>query len=339
MKIGIKRPVPALCGLLWFTCPLAGQEPDWKLVGDAAWQARDSQAECVFADRLWIMGGWFQSYEAPPRDVWSSRDGLNWSQVTSAAPWIHSDLPMNLTFDDRMWMMGGWYNGRLPGHSASNGVWASPDGAAWEQVTAGAGWSPRLAGVAVEFKDRMWMLGGTENYYFGDAASLKNDVWSSADGAVWKSATASAAWSPRAYHQAVVLKEKIYVLGGGNYVPEYHAQNDVWSSPDGVNWTCETESAPWAPRLWFSAAVYRDRIWVLGGWSKEHENFADVWSSADGRTWDKLETATIWKARHEHSVFVFQDKLWLAGGHAKPLSNEVWSLELPADWVPTRSAR
>lgn len=92
MKIGIKRPVPALCGLLWFTCPLAGQEPDWKLVGDAAWQARDSQAECVFADRLWIMGGWFQSYEAPPRDVWSSRDGLNWSQVTSAAPWIHSDL-------------------------------------------------------------------------------------------------------------------------------------------------------------------------------------------------------------------------------------------------------
>jgi hypothetical protein len=85
--------------------------------------------------------------------------------------------------------------------------------------------------------------------------------------------------------------------------------------------------------------VYRDRIWVLGGWSKEHENFADVWSSADGRSWEKLETATIWKARHEHSVFVHQDRLWLAGGHAKPLSNEVWSLELPKDWVPTQSAR
>ena len=28
--------------------------------------------------------------------------------------------------------MGGWYNGRLPGHSASNQVWFSTDGKAWE---------------------------------------------------------------------------------------------------------------------------------------------------------------------------------------------------------------
>jgi hypothetical protein len=128
------------------------------------------------------------------------------------------------------------------------------------------------------------MLGGTENYYFGDDTSLKNDVWSSADGKTWKQETAKAAWSPRAYHQAVTLNDKIYVLGGGNYVPTYHAKNDVWSSSDGVNWTCETECAPWEPRLWFSAAVYRGRMWVLGGWSKEKDNFGDVWHSADGKT-------------------------------------------------------
>ena len=33
------------------------------------------------------------------------------------------------------------------------------------------------------------MLGGTENYYFGDEKSLKNDVWSSADGKEWKQET------------------------------------------------------------------------------------------------------------------------------------------------------
>ncbi len=69
-----------------------------------------------------------------------------------------------------------------------------------------------------------------------------------------------AAWSPRAYHQAVVLNEKIYVFGGGNYTPAYHAKNDVWSSGDGVTWTCETQAAPWEPRLWFSAAVYRANV-------------------------------------------------------------------------------
>ena len=41
-----------------------------------------------------------------------------------------------------MWLMGGWFNGRLKGHSASNEVWSSADGANWEQVAKEAGWSP-----------------------------------------------------------------------------------------------------------------------------------------------------------------------------------------------------
>jgi hypothetical protein len=119
----------------------------------------------------------------PPRDVWSSSDGKVWQNcVEKNAPWLHSDLPMNITFADKMWIMGGWYKGRLPGHSASNQVWSSADGVKWEQATASAGWSPRLAAGLVEHRGRMWMLGGTENYYFGDDTSLKNDVWSSADG-------------------------------------------------------------------------------------------------------------------------------------------------------------
>lgn len=307
---------------------------DWVLETTAPWQARDSQVEFVLDDQLWIGGGWFQSFEAPPRDVWSSVDGKTWKLVTSQAPWKHSDLAMGITFQNKAWVMGGWFNGRLPGHSASNEVWSSNDGIAWKQVSSAAGWSPRLAAGLVEHRGSLWMLGGTENYYFGDATSTKNDVWSSSDGQTWTQATAKAAWSPRAYHQAVALNDKMYVLGGGNYVPTYEARNDVWSSSDGVNWTCQTENAPWAPRLWFSAAVYRGRMWVIGGWSKEKDNFGDVWHSADGRSWQRLETKTIWKARHEHSVLVLQDKLWVIGGHARPLSSEVWSLHLPVDWKP-----
>lgn len=312
----------------------ADDPPNWVLESTAPWRARDSQAEFAFADKLWIMGGWFDSFEAPPRDVWSSPDGKIWNETTKEAPWIHSDLPMNLTFGDSMWIMGGWYKGRLPGHSASNQVWRSKDGKTWEQATASAGWSPRIAAATVEFKGRMWILGGTENYYFGNEKSLKNDVWSSDDGKTWTLETEHAGWSPRAYHQAAVLGDRIYVFGGGNYVPEYHARNDVWSSADGRTWRNETEAAPWEPRLWFSSAVYRGRMWVLGGWSKEKDNYGDVWHSADGREWKKLETATVWKARHEHSALVHRDKLWILGGHARPLSAEVWSLQLPKDWKP-----
>jgi hypothetical protein len=96
---------------------------DWVQVTDrAGWQPRDSAGEVVFKDRLWILGGWFDSFTAPPRDVWSSPDGKAWTLVTREAPWKHSDLPMALVFHDRMWLLGGWFNGRLPGHEAGNEV-------------------------------------------------------------------------------------------------------------------------------------------------------------------------------------------------------------------------
>lgn len=299
----------------------------------AAWQARDSQAELVYKKRLWIFGGWFNSNEAPPRDVWSSKDGKNWELINPSAPWIHSDLSMSVVFKNKMWMMGGWYNGRLKGNSASNMVWSSKDGMNWNSETENAAWTPRIASALVEFKGKLWLLGGTENYYFGDKSSLKNDVWYTSDGKDWKLATANAAWQPRAYHQAAVLNGRIYVFGGGNYVPEYLALNDVWSSDDGINWVQETANAPWHKRLWFNTIVYRNRIWVMGGWSNNpYKNHDDVWSSGDGKNWEKLESDQVWKGRHEASSFVFKDKIWIAGGMTPPLVNDVWSLKLPKDW-------
>ena len=303
-----------------------------KVTSGAEWKPRDSSGEIVFRDQLWLLGGWFDSFQSPPRDVWSSSDGREWKLIETDAPWKYSDLPMTIAFRDRMWFMGGWTNGRLPGHGATNEVWSSADGKKWD-LESHAAWTPRIASAVVEFKGKMWVLGGTENYYFGDASSLKNDVWSSADGKTWTQETAAAGWAPRSYHQAVVLNDKIYVFGGGNYVPEYFALNDVWSSSDGKNWELVTEHAEWSPRLWFSSVVYRDRMWVVGGWSgNPHKNWGDVWHSRDGKQWKQLKSEICWKERHEHSTYVFRDKIWVAGGHALPLSNEVWSLELPAEF-------
>lgn len=312
----------------------AEPDPDWVKVTDTAgWQARDSSGEMTYRGQLWLLGGWFDSFQAPPRDVWSSRDGKTWNCVLQEAPWKHSDLPMTLVFQDRMWIMGGWYNGRLPGHSASNEVWSSSDGSIWEQVTSKAAWTPRIAAGLVEFQGKMWLLGGTENYYFGDTTSLKNDVWSSEDGTEWKLAIANAPWSPRAYHAAVVHDNKMWVFGGGNYVPEYRARNDVWCSADGVNWEQVVAEAPWSPRLWFSGLTYRNHLWVLGGWSNQpSKNWGDVWYSRDGKSWNQLQSAVTWKERHEHSSYVHDDKIWVVAGHAQPLSTEVWSLKLPTDW-------
>jgi Kelch motif protein len=330
------RPLAILSALFLIhgVAPGGDKAPDWiKVTDNAGWQPRDSSGEVVFRDRLWIMGGWFNSYAAPPRDIWSSANGRDWKLFTKQAPWKYSDLPMTVVFKDRMWLMGGWFNGRLPGHGASSEVWSSSDGVTWDQEAKQAGWSPRLAAGALVFKDRMWILGGTENYYFGNDSSIKNDVWSSADGKEWKQVTAHAAWPPRAYHAAVVHDGKMWVLGGGNYVPNYHALNDVWCSSDGVTWDQVTDKAPWHPRIWFSSVVYRDRMWVLGGWTNNpSRNWGDVWYSRNGKQWTRLQSSVIWKPRHEHSSYVFKDRIWVVGGHAQPLNNEVWSLHVPREW-------
>ena len=151
----MKSACRVLLCLLALTALVAADDksPNWVKVTDkAGWQPRDSQGELVFDNRLWIFGGWFDSFHSPPRDVWSSADGKSWKLVTDSAGWKHSDLPMSLTFKDRMWMMGGWYNGRLPDHSASNEVWWSTDGGKWEQATAKAGWTQRIAAALVELQ-------------------------------------------------------------------------------------------------------------------------------------------------------------------------------------------
>ena len=331
------RKTTLLCGLfLSFNMFLYGQQAFFNWTQEtptAAWQARDSQGEFVYKKKLWILGGWFNSFDAPPRDVWSSTDGKSWSLINDKAPWIHSDLSMSVVYKNKMWMMGGWYNGRLPGHSASNKVWSSKNGIHWTLQTDNAGWTPRIASAVVAFKGKIWLMGGLENYYFGTDKDLKNDVWVSSNGKDWKLATPDAGWSPRAYHQAAVLNGKIYLFGGGNYVPQYHANNDVWSSDDGINWEQVSESAPWPARLWFSSVVYRDRIWVMGGWSNNpYKNYSDVWSTKDGKNWIQLKSDLVWKERHEPSAFVFKDKIWVAGGMVPPLVNDVWSLKLPPDW-------
>jgi len=309
------------------------QGPDWVQVTPAAeWCPRDSQAEYVHDGQLWLVGGWVSAKEPNLLDVWKSADGRNWTRVLEEGPWVQTDLSVSVVFDDKMWLMGGR---KLPGTECSNKVWSSTDGVAWELVTPSAGWSPRLAPGFAVFKDRMWVLGGTSDNYQNDETTMFNDVWSSADGKEWKLETANAGWSKRANGNALTYDGKLWVMGGGARNPKALPTNDVWNSEDGVHWERVTPAAAWKPRMWLSTVVYRDVMWVLGGWSEEAGNFRDVWYSRDGANWTELKSDALWTRRHEQSAWVFQDKIWIAGGAAGDdyeLDSEVWTLELPADW-------
>lgn len=287
--------------------------PDWrKLSAAAPWVPRDSAGELVFRNRMWLLGGYTPELTS---DVWASSNGIDWIRAGAVPTEAGINVPVAFTLADRLWV------------AANDGkLFSSPDGASWSLELADPPWGGRYCAGCTVHAGRAWVLGGLR----GERAY--NDVWSSADGRHWVQETAEAAWSPRQLFGNVVSHAgRLWVVGGGisRYEP-FRSYRDVFCSEDGRKWTQVLDEAPWPGRIWSSCAVYRDRIWLLGGFRSQPtwNNWNDVWYSPDGVAWRSLETEHAWSPRHEISTYAFGDALWVVGGNAWPLQNDVWQLRI-----------
>jgi len=290
--------------------------PSWeRLVEKAAFSPRDTAEGVVFAGKLWLSNAYHVG-NVLVRDLWNSADGLNWTRVSDATPYDgYAEMSV---YHDRIW-------------AVKASVWNSADGVNWSRVAEKTPFGTRGYGETVVFKDRLFQLGSG------------SDVWSTTDGITWVCHTKQAAYGQRAACGIAVFKGRLWLLGGRtpgpNDPPEkgYKAmwtRNDVWSSEDGEHWTRLVEHAPWAPRQWHIAEVYRDRLWIIGGHDNVNSaNLADVWYSEDGVEWHEYQSEKRFSPRHEVTTYVFQDALWVVAGNAWPLMNDIWRLKLPTDWL------
>ncbi len=324
--------------------PAPAGEPvyEWiRVTEKAPFAPRDGAGALTFGGRMWLIGGWNPNDKGHfPRtcnnEVWSSADGADWrpekpntfldASFDPARDWEGRHTAGYVVFHDRMWIVGG---DPIQKHYQDD-VWNSADGRSWTRVNPDrpVPWGPRILHHTFVFKDRIWVLGGQTLPQFAPAVeAFYRDVWNSADGVRWDRVTpAEPSWSARGMIGGnAVFKDRIWILGGGTYDtpgrPERTFHNDVWSSPDGVNWTCALESAPWEPRQYHDVAVFDGRLWVLEGWNKSNRN--DVWYSPDGVTWRELP-GTPWKPRHASSVFVHNGSLWVVAGNN--MESDVWRL-------------
>jgi hypothetical protein len=257
-------------------------------------------------------------------------EALSWIKVVEQAPWKARDSAGELVFDGKMWLLGGWFSSHAP---CPNDVWNSADGIHWTEVTSRAPWIHGDLATSLVHQNKMWIMGGWAGGRL-PGASASNQVWCCTDGADWRIAAAKAPWWARLGAGSVVFQGKMWILGGvKRYYDGDELLADVWSSPDGRQWTQVTDRSPWAARIWFSSLVYKERMWVLGGWSnKPSKNWNDVWYSSDGKDWKELVTERVWSPRHEQSAYVFGGKIWIAGGNPWPLANDVWQIEIPDHW-------
>jgi hypothetical protein len=276
----------------------------------AAFSTRDTAEEAVFRNKMWISNGYYHG-GVLTRDLWNSSDGLTWTEVSSATPYDgYSEMAV---YRDKLWAVKG-------------SVWSSPDGIGWTQVLEETPFGPRGYGELVVHNGKMWQLGSG------------NDVWNTEDGETWTCVTDNAPFGNRSASAVAVYDDRLWVIGGRTTqpndppetgYPDFTTYNDVWSSPDGENWTRVLEQAPWATRMWFIAREYAGKLWIIGGYSNANaQNLGDVWYTEDGVTWTELKSDPVFAPRHEPTIYVFDGSLWLVAGNTWPVVNDVWRLTL-----------
>ncbi|MBM3264192.1 MAG: hypothetical protein FJY97_12315 [candidate division Zixibacteria bacterium] len=292
-------------------------------------------------------------------------DAYRWTCVTMDAAFAPRDGAGALVFKDRMWLIGGWNPGdkvHFP-RICNNEVWSSDDGRDWRlekpntflntAFDDSSDWAGRHTAGYAAHDGRMWIIGGDANQ-----GGYQNDVWASEDGRQWNRIHADVPWGPRVLHYTVAFGDRLWVMGGQTlpqFAPtEERFYDDVWTSRDGIRWDRVEGTGPrWSPRgMIGGSAVFRDRIWLLGGGvydtpgRPDRSYYNEVWSSTDGVAWERHIDHASWPPRQYHEVAVFDDKLWVLEGYCRENHADVWYstdgvkwFEVPnTPWKPRHAA-
>ncbi len=166
-----------LCNDIWFST----DGTNWsQTTQHATWTGRRDAASIVYDNKMWIMGGGDNSGACTDgtdnicADVWSSTDGINWTEAVHTPGWVRRKGLTAVSYGGKMWIMGG--DSKSAG-GYKNDVWSSTDGVIWTQATSGAPWSQRQGHASLVYEGSIWTLGGNSIPNSG----LKNDVWKTKD--------------------------------------------------------------------------------------------------------------------------------------------------------------
>ena len=74
--------------------------------------------------------------------------------------------------------------------------------------------------------------------------------------------------------------------------------------------------APFAARDQLELLVYKDKLWLLGGWLGGQLHSNEVWNTEDGKNWNSVTANANWGTRNVSKFIVFKNKLWVIGGYS-----------------------
>ena len=115
-------------------------------------------------------------------DVWRSRDGVRWQQMTSDAGWAGRAGLSAVVFRNEIYVFGGSFNddpaviGGPPTRVYYNDVWKSRNGRHWTKLTDAAPWAPRAGAVAVTKGSYIYLLGGEDGFIAVEFCRRRADI-------------------------------------------------------------------------------------------------------------------------------------------------------------------
>lgn len=223
-----------------------------------------------------------------------------------------------------------------------------PNTVAWNQVTSNAGWTTSYS-TSVSYLNKFWFIGKTLN--------STSALFTSPDATTWTSIAVKDAngddMPPGLESTLIPFNNKMFILGG--HIGGFGSvTNKIWSSTDGSAWDVTvpgTGEKRWTARQRVPAAVFQNKLWVIGGSGYPSYNnlgysgtpYADIWSSSNGTTWDSVIATPAFTARSSPAVVVYKDKLWLIGGRTGAATtvtylNDVWSSSDGKTWTQVTTA-
>jgi len=184
----------------------------------ADWGKRFSTSGIVYNNKMWIMGGLDDMYNALD-DIWCSEDGVTWSLMTDSPGWSNRAMFSSVVYNDKMWVMGGQDNN----YNVLNDIWYSSDGTSWLQTNTVTIWDARMGFVSCVYDDKMWIISGHSG---SDTGYCYSDIWYSTDGINWVEKLSDIGIN-RAGLGSTIFNDKIWLFGGWYTGITF---NDVWYS-------------------------------------------------------------------------------------------------------------
>jgi len=142
---------------------------NWERIAEDMFPIRTASKTVVFDNKIYLIGGTNDTNFL--NDIWTTEDGIIWTEVTPSSSFIDPIVFHTLTvYEDALWLVGGWSNTT----QFNNHIWYSQDGMNWINYNGDIPFDGLYAHSTLVYEDELWIFGGVqEDGLSGAIGSIK----------------------------------------------------------------------------------------------------------------------------------------------------------------------